>query len=168
MLLDLKKLFMNEDTAESFQYSLDLTAYEYDGGTPFVKPVRIEGTVSNNSGVIKLAYSVEFSLKKPCDRCAVVVEKEYSYSFQHTLVTQLNGEDTGELLLVEDNKLDMDELVIADILLELPMKFLCSPDCKGLCPQCGVNKNVEQCSCTVKQIDPRLEILKNLMDESLE
>jgi uncharacterized protein len=40
----------------------------------------------------------------------------------------------------------------------LPMKPLCRPDCKGLCPQCGLNLNDEACSCA-PDVDPRLASL---------
>ena len=41
---------------------------------------------------------------------------------------------------------------------------LCKPDCKGLCPQCGKNLNEGKCGCSARQVDPRLEILKKLID----
>jgi len=43
------------------------------------------------------------------------------------------------------------------------MKPLCHADCKGLCPQCGANLNLESCTCENVQVDPRLAVLKNLL-----
>ena len=63
-----------------------------------------------------------------------------------------------------DYKLDLDELATADILLELPSKHLCKPDCKGLCPDCGADLNETACDCGKHRIDPRLEALKDLMN----
>ena len=60
--------------------------------------------------------------------------------------------------------MDLDELIRTDILLELPTKFLCKEDCKGLCPTCGKNLNEGACNCQTHQIDPRLEVLKQLID----
>lgn len=59
-------------------------------------------------------------------------------------------------------------LNLAPLLRELawvatPMKPLCDPDCKGLCPQCGVNLNEESCTCERTVIDPRLAALKDLL-----
>lgn len=45
----------------------------------------------------------------------------------------------------------------------IPMKPLCHPDCKGLCPQCGVNLNLESCMCVNTKIDPRMALLKDLL-----
>ena len=76
----------------------------------------------------------------------------------------LNEEDNDSYIEVQDYQLDLDELIRADILLELPTKFLCSPDCKGLCPKCGRNLNEGPCGCNTHQMDPRLEVLKKLID----
>ncbi len=166
MVLQLHRLFSGEDDRLAFEYELDLSSYEHEGCRPFVSPVAVSGVVTNSSGVVELAYQVGFVFEKPCDRCADLTRREYSFSFQHVLVSELNEEDTGELLVVEEEQLDMDELAVSDILLELPMKFLCSPDCRGLCPVCGNNRNTEQCNCSEKQIDPRMEVLKSLIEES--
>ncbi len=46
-----------------------------------------------------------------------------------------------------DSYLDIDEDIREEILLNFPMKVLCSPDCKGICSGCGVNLNIEKCRC---------------------
>ena len=84
--------------------------------------------------------------------------------FQHVLVNALNDEENDTFLLVENESIELDDLLREDILLELPTKFLCKPDCKGLCPQCGKNLNEGKCGCSARQVDPRLEILKKLID----
>jgi uncharacterized protein len=57
----------------------------------------------------------------------------------------------------------LDEIVTEDVFLNLPAKFLCSDDCKGMCFKCGKDLNSGSCSCE-KDIDPRLEALKQLLD----
>ena len=47
----------------------------------------------------------------------------------------------------------------------LPMKPLCKPDCKGLCPSCGKDLNLGACGCTHETIDPRWEALKALKEK---
>ena len=59
--------------------------------------------------------------------------------------------------------LDVDRLVYLEVLMSWPLKVLCREDCKGICAGCGVNLNVEECRCGTKPVDPRLEILKNLI-----
>ena len=43
-------------------------------------------------------------------------------------------------------------------------KFLCSEDCKGLCPRCGKNLNLGPCGCR-KEPDPRFAVLEQLLDK---
>ena len=66
--------------------------------------------------------------------------------------------------MVPTGNIDMDELVMTDVTLELPFQLLCREDCKGLCPVCGADLNETTCNCNTKQIDPRLEKLKMLLD----
>ncbi|HSD28185.1 MAG TPA: DUF177 domain-containing protein [Vicinamibacteria bacterium] len=68
----------------------------------------------------------------------------------------------------QDDRLDLGEVVREQILLALPLKPLCRPDCQGLCPRCGKNRNVSPCGCAPEQEpgDPRLEPLRRLIDRN--
>ena len=68
-------------------------------------------------------------------------------------------------IVVSDGQLDLAELATADILLELPTSVLCVESCKGLCPVCGANLNEGDCGCDRSQRDPRLDKLRELLDE---
>jgi uncharacterized protein len=57
--------------------------------------------------------------------------------------------------------LDLAPLVRDACILELPLAPLCSEDCRGLCPECGVNRNIEQCACAPGG-DPRWAVLASL------
>ncbi|MBP3388937.1 MAG: DUF177 domain-containing protein, partial [Clostridia bacterium] len=61
-------------------------------------------------------------------------------------------------------RLPLDDLVEMDVLLALPSKNLCRPDCRGLCLYCGKNLNEGLCGCRKEAVDPRLEILRQLID----
>ena len=63
----------------------------------------------------------------------------------------------------EDGKLDLAPLIREHAWLAIPMKPLCDPECKGLCPHCGVNLNRESCECEEIRVDPRLAPLKELL-----
>jgi uncharacterized protein len=59
--------------------------------------------------------------------------------------------------------LDLTDALREQILLELPMRPLCRPDCRGLCIECGKNLNEGPCDCVQETIDPRLVGLKELL-----
>lgn len=66
------------------------------------------------------------------------------------------------------NEIDLDELLLEQIILNIPMKPLCSKLCKGLCPKCGKDLNIEECICEKVNIDPRFEKLKKLFGDRKE
>ena len=163
MVLDLEPIFNNEGMVKEFSYELDLSEQELSGVKPFSTPVRVSGSVGNHTGVVELSAKADFVLDMDCDRCAKPIKLALTADVFHTLVTSLNDEANDELLLINELRFDLDPLVTEDIFLELPSKFLCSEDCKGVCPKCGKDLNTGSCSCE-KEIDPRLAALKQLLD----
>lgn len=164
MFIELKQVFENEGTSLPFSALIDLSDVEQRGQKLFVAPVSVTGEFINKLGVVSFEATAQFTYRAPCDRCAEPVEREYSLPIQHGLVTALNNEDNDDFLVVENMKLDVDELVRSDVLLSLPTKFLCKSDCKGLCSKCGANLNLGPCNCK-KEVDPRLSALLELMDQ---
>ena len=61
----------------------------------------------------------------------------------------------------DGEKLDLEPLFREQFVLAVPFAPLCSETCKGLCPQCGIDRNTGSCTCE-KPIDPRLAALKGL------
>ena len=64
-------------------------------------------------------------------------------------------------LYYENNTLYLNEYIIEQVILSLPMKTICKEDCKGLCSKCGIDFNNSQCDCDHDDIDPRFEKLKD-------
>lgn len=102
-----------------------------------------------------------------CDRCLrkylqpISFESTELYAFSETDVTE-----TG-YLFPEDGNIDLEPIVREEMLLSVPIKYLCRQDCSGLCPICGVNLNNSTCDHDEISIDPRLAGLKSLLiDES--
>jgi uncharacterized protein len=61
-----------------------------------------------------------------------------------------------------DERIDLSQMAREQIVLALPMKPLCKPDCRGLCAGCGANRNRESCDCAPEDFDPRWTPLKML------
>lgn len=163
MLLQLKPLFAGEKEQLPIDCQLDLSQLEWSGHCPFSQPINVTGMVTSSAEVVTLRMTVSYRYDGVCDRCMTPLSREMTLKAEHILVTSLNGEDDSEWVLVEDDQLLLDELVAADILLNLPSKILCKEDCRGLCPQCGHNQNDGLCGCESQTVDPRLEVLKQLI-----
>ncbi len=110
-----------------------------------------------------------------CDRCLEEFDRElhgevrlYYQMAGHTGHSHLeNEEDLDDVVRVfspDDPEVDLGQDIRDTLLLEIPMKVLCSEECKGICPGCGRNLNVEKCVCGPKPIDPRWEALKVLLE----
>ena len=164
MLLDLKSLFSGESDRLPFSCEINLSETEYNGMFPFVSPVAVEGVATASYGSVQLEAEVSFDYEAPCDRCTASVKRRYHYRFSHLLSDSQEEKDDDSIHVDEEHTLDLDELLRSDILLELPYKFLCREECKGLCPSCGKNLNEGPCGCNLHQIDPRLEVLRKLID----
>lgn len=74
-------------------------------------------------------------------------------------------DDEMDMGFYRGEELDLNELLKEQILLNTQMKPLCDEQCKGICPKCGKDLNTGQCSCNQKEVDPRLEVLKSLLEK---
>jgi len=164
MTMDLKQLFEVVGERIELNEALDLSDYELYQSKPFITPVRVVGEIVNQAGMVLLSMNLAFTMKLTCDRCLDEFEREFSCNWDHVLVAEpLTDDSDMESIEVLDGLLNLDELVLSDILLNLPSKLLCRKNCKGLCPQCGRNRNHGTCNCTEKTVDPRWAALGELL-----
>ena len=73
------------------------------------------------------------------------------------------AEADEEAEVFSEYRLDLADFVTNEIRLGIPMKVLCREDCKGLCPKCGHDLNEGPCGCDLREEDPRLEVLRSLL-----
>jgi uncharacterized protein len=108
--------------------------------------------------------TVKSQLRLECVRCldpfTFPVTLDLAETFRMPGVTLAPG---AIYAVGEDGELDLEPLIRELAWLAIPMKHLCDPECKGLCPHCGSNLNEEQCQCEEIRIDPRLAPLKELL-----
>lgn len=164
MLFELKSVFQNEGEEKKVNYKLDIADIDIDGVFPFRTPIDVTATAKNRASLVSLTIRACFSYSRSCDRCSTDFTREMDMLFEHKLAQTLVDDGNDDYIETPDFKLELDDIVISDILLSLPQKNLCKDDCKGLCQICGKNLNEGECSCDKREIDPRLEMLKQFMD----
>ena len=164
MLFELKSVFQNEGEEKQVNYKLDIADIDIDGVFPFRTPIDVTATAKNRASLVSLTIRACFSYSRSCDRCSTDFKREMDMLFEHKLAQTLVDDGNDDYIETPDFKLELDDIVISDILLSLPQKNLCKDDCKGLCQICGKNLNEGDCSCDKREIDPRLEMLKQFMD----
>ena len=165
MVIDLRQAFLSDRWERELVYDMDLSEVELGGVKPFCAPVKVRARLQSFAGSVLVEAELDFSVTMPCDRCCDLVTREFSPRFSHTVVRELVSGEDEDLIVAPEERLDLDGLLTEDILLDMPSKFLCKPDCKGLCPVCGKNRNREECSCQRQEGDPRLAALRQLLED---
>jgi uncharacterized protein len=94
-----------------------------------------------------------------CRRCLGPATGTLAVDVRELYEDRADPEETYQL---HGDQLDLAPLVRDAVLLELPLVPLCMEDCRGLCPDCGANRNQVTCSCTTETIDPRWAALEAL------
>jgi uncharacterized protein len=106
-----------------------------------------------------------------CDRClrAIAFPVAASFDVDYVPASKYAAEPAAELLdddlavaVFDGEAIDIDDLVREQVILALPSRALCREDCKGLCPVCGIDKNLKGCECESQPVDPRWAALNNL------
>lgn len=164
MIIDLKGVFDCEGYSRDFSYELDMSDFKDQAGEfPFKEPVKVTAVIHNRVGVVSLHAEAKSVYLTQCDRCCAPLKEQLSVPFDNILVKEVaDDDDIGEIIVVKDDKLNLDELVYTNVILNLPMKHLCSESCKGLCSVCGKNLNEGDCGCDRSGRVSPFSVLKNL------
>lgn len=117
---------------------------------------RVSGAAFDNAGRIEVKATANARVLGHCARCAKDVERTISVDI---------SEEVGKDEVVPDGTvLDIDSIVKNNIVVELPIRFLCKEDCKGICDICGADLNITKCNCSHERLDERLSVLAQLLD----
>lgn len=161
MRLDVSKL-KTKGQIEEFNFTENWGNVEFRGDIiEFIDPVSFIGKITNIGESFEVEGQIKTTIKTSCYRCLEDAIYNVDVNFIEEY-TNKNVQDDDKIIF-KDDFIELNEYVLGSILLNLPMKMLCRPDCKGLCPVCGTNLNFNVCQCEVENIDPRLSILKNLL-----
>ena len=163
MLFDVKPILHTPGKHLEFRFELDLSDVDFGGRCPISKPVVVEGGVRNTAGILDLEMTATSELDAVCDRCGKEFLQVKQIPYSCVLAEEVQNEDNDEIVVLEDGKVDLEDLARTAFILGMDTKTLCSEDCKGLCPRCGVDLNVGVCSCK-KEVDPRLAALAKLLE----
>ena len=132
--------------------------HEHRGPRDIVADIRLKGHLAGNFQV-------------PCARCVepvgIPLEADFDLIFRPVAADSgaaeraITAPETEIGYYLEDSLL-LEDVLREQVLLSLPVRTLCKPDCKGLCPRCGENRNSTACTCEEGPADPRWEALSGL------
>ena len=153
-------------------FSLPPEAETDDGSFDITAPILVTFFIERSGKDFRATVTVGTKARLNCSRClndfSFDVEARTRFTFCRTheegsaeKEIELDLEDMESGLLTGD-EIDLADLVYEQIVLSIPIKPLCKEKCKGICPMCGVDRNVEDCRCKADTTDPRWDALKKL------
>ena len=139
MRLNVRNIINAPGERMDFSFEMDLSDVEFGGRYPIQKPVVVTGDVRNIAGMLLLQFEASTVLSSVCDRCMKAFDTPKTVSCQYMLAEEVQDEENDDIILLENDEFDLGDLARTAFILEMDTKTLCSEDCKGLCPKCGVS-----------------------------
>jgi uncharacterized protein len=168
------KLDLRNVKPEGSDYSFSELAQDMElaeVGFEFPDPIEVELTLSKSGDEIIAQGRIKTVVEVECSRCLEIYEIDINPRIQFviqmldTIPPQQSNDDDFVILPKTTGEYDINDRIREAIILELPLKPLCSDTCKGLCPMCGIDLNEESCDCTPDKTDERWDSLKQLFNE---
>jgi uncharacterized protein len=152
----------------TFNFVERLAEFDLENHPNLNDEVKIRVDIEKRSPQYLLKSFVQIGGRFACDRCTREVEKSLSGEGQvifssDQAMLDMSEADEIHYLAPEAKEIDIMHDLRDTILLAIPMKLLCSEECRGLCAGCGADLNVESCHCTAPLADPRWEALRKLL-----
>lgn len=125
-------------------------------------------TIYRTMNNIQVSARMHLPIHSTCGRCTqnhdyeidVKAERYLSPMFdsdrQREIEKKLEVEvtqDDFQFSYFKGEEIDVGDIIVEQAVLDQPMIYLCKKDCKGLCPQCGINLNDKKCGCSAKKVE---------------
>ena len=130
-------------------------------GYKISEPVSFSGNLTNMNGILELDGRLKTGYKVTCYRCLGEIERQLEIKVFESIVNGKSDIDELDAYTYTGNFLELDKIIEDNIILNLPMKQVCTQECKGLCQKCGANLNEGPCNCQEDSVNPQMESLKN-------
>lgn len=170
MRVDLSNIIKVSGARIELDGDIELKDTEFMGETyKFEKPLRIKGEIYNNGQSMTFAADVTGNMITNCARCLSEIKVPVDFNIHELLSRAEDGADKDEdIILFDGYEIEIDDIVTDSFLMNISGRYLCSEDCKGLCPICGHNLNEGDCGCDHEVIDPRWQALADILNQSKE
>ena len=129
------------------------------------KRIRINAIVDKFESSFRIKVNVKSELIDQCDKCLEEFSSQFDENGEQIYQLGKGEYEDDDIEILPDNtkEIELNKLINEVFLINRPIQKTCKEDCKGLCPDCGINLNHSTCNCKNERIDPRLEKLKSLI-----
>lgn len=160
MLIDLHPLLSQKGKVKTLETELEMDVFTSKMGTYQIidkRPLKLVFTHTGDGNILIEAV-IDITLNIPCDRCLEDVRTKLNIETSREVNLSDSKEDDplDEIDFIIGTEFDVIKFAHGEILVNLPMKVLCSESCKGICNRCGTNLNHESCGCDTTELDPRM------------
>ncbi len=135
--------------------------------TRFQQPILAKLNIYKGTHQITVKGKLNTNLNLECDRCLEPYKLNLEASFQSILssIKSLSSDIDENVIPItpQTREVDLTPFARDALFIEIPMKKICSENCKGICPGCGKNLNIDTCRCENKKTDDRWKPLENLL-----
>ena len=146
------------------------------GTCQFPAPIKAALRAQQIGDIVEIEGNILTAVRLECGRCLQSFEMplESQFALTYSQVDpaleqsasndeeiELTAEDMG-LIYYQGEEINLEKEIQEQVILALPLKALCKPDCKGLCPRCGADLNTAACDCDRSPSGGKFEALKNL------
>ena len=167
MVIDVSSILKEFGGKVSFDDKAEISDLSFGGGDyRFNEPLSVKGGISNTGGALALKADISGVMTTQCARCMKDIEVPIDFKLSETLMRSDDGETVPEdedVIVFEGNTVSLDEIIENNFIMNLSPRYLCSEDCKGLCPKCGADLNEGDCGCEDDEIDPRWAALADMI-----
>lgn len=166
MKIDIADAIKNEGEVYSEVYDGQLQDIEFMGEHFRFPKVRVVAEYSFDGEGVPIGGTFKADTEVTCSRCLKTLKYQVEFDFSEYFAKHPEP-DEGIYSYAAD-VIDLDTMLEDNIVMSLPMRFLCSEDCKGLCPSCGRNLNEGECGCMPEEADNPFSALSDLSDNEEE
>ena len=162
MLIDLHPLLSQEGKVKKIETELETDVFTSRlGRYPIVHKEPISFVFTNvGDSTVQVEAEIDVTLNIPCGRCLedVRTQLKIQTSREVNLSGTVSEEEAAldEVDFMDGTDFNVERFAHGEILVNLPMKVLCSENCKGICNRCGANLNTQTCDCDKTELDPRM------------
>ena len=140
-------------------------------GAEEVEFINVSGDITPlsdiNNSIIAINYKIDAKFTARCARCDETTPQGiYTDGVKYLADIADDGdkENDENFYMINSNTLELTDFAMEFLELEVPIRYLCSDDCKGLCQKCGKNLNEGECTCPIKEKNPAFKILDNFFN----
>ncbi len=174
MRINLTDIIDHDHAERNYELPLEMHSFSMrEEEFPITESSSVTIAIENTGDqVLVIKAGCDLTIAIPCARCLDDVATTFQIERFFEANMKLTGEKLDEMLdeigCIDGKELDVEVLIYNEILSRWPLQVLCSEECKGLCPNCGVNRNRTSCDCDNAVRDPRMAAISDIFRKSKE